>query len=366
MYSRRHETNPHFLPPESLPSDQNAPSPSGLVPQPAINQPRRQRTPRGPHLERHYPLQGPDQDPRSQLEGPPGQVFVPRGRGPSRATVLLPESPDYPDHYPLHRQGKGSHSISPGGLELPPPRRGKSGKSRDQREQPPPETGEEHARPPGRPVPQTPHVEPEESRRNRQDLQFPRRRKAKFITWFFAICCALFWIVIIVGGLIVLIVYLLFRPHIPRFDIPSATLNAAYLDMDYLLNADLTLLANFTNPNRKVRVDFSYVILDLYYRSIPIATQYIEPFSTMRSESKFANVHMISSQVRLPLRESQLLRKQIESNGPVPLEVKGLFRARSNLGSLLRYSYSLHSHCSIVLTGPPSGVLRATHCRTKR
>lgn len=136
--------------------------------------------------------------------------------------------------------------------------------------------------------------------------------------------------------------------------------------MDYLLNADMTMLTNFTNPNRKVRNDFSYVILDLYYGSNAIATQYIEPFSTTRLESRLANVHMISSQVRLPSKDSEKLRKQLESNGLVVFEVKGLVRVRSKFGSFLRYSYWLYSHCSIALTGPPSGVLRASQCRTKR
>lgn len=233
---------------------------------------------------------------------------------------------------------------------------------------PPPPSGDEQDPPTGRsarPVP-LPGANESQQQTHRGHRLPPNRRKYRVLTWLIALCCALFWVVIIVGGLIVLIVYLVFRPHIPQFNIASASLNAAYLDMDYFLNADLTLLANFTNPNRKVRVDFSYVILDLYYGGVPIATQYIEPFSAMRSESKLADVHMISSQVRLPPSTSQQLGKQIESNGPVLFEVKGLFRARSNLGRVLRYSYPLYGHCFISLTGPPSGVLRASRCKTKR
>lgn len=192
-----------------------------------------------------------------------------------------------------------------------------------------------------------------------------RPQKTTIVTWCIAIFCAIFWIVIILGGLIVLVVYLIFRPHIPHFDITAGTLNAAYLDMDRL-NADLSLLVNFTNSNRKVSVDFSYVILDLYYGGIPIATQYIEPFSAIRSETKLKSVEMITSQVYLPLAARQKLRSQMESNGLVIFDVKGIFRARSNLGSLLRYSYPLYSHCSIYLTGPPTGVLRGRRCKTKR
>lgn len=76
------------------------------------------------------------------------------------------------------------------------------------------------------------------------------------------------------------------------------------------------------------------------------------------------NVHMVSSQVRLPILERQRLQKQIELHG-IKLDLKGTFRARSNFGSLLRYSYWLHSYCSLIVGGPPTGVLIRTKCRTK-
>ena len=101
------------------------------------------------------------------------------------------------------------------------------------------------------------------------------------------------------------IVCLVFRPQSPHFDVFSVTLNAAYLDLGYLLNADLTMLANFTNPNKKVHVDFSSVIIYLYYGSTLIATQYVETFNAARLQSRFAYIHMVSSQVQLPLREKQ-------------------------------------------------------------
>lgn len=180
-----------------------------------------------------------------------------------------------------------------------------------------------------------------------------------------ACLCVIFWLIIIIGGLIVLIVYLVFRPQIPHFDVSSITLNAAYLDVGYLLNADVTMLTNFTNPNKKVHVDFSSVIIYLYYGSTLIATQYVEPFSAARVQSRFAYIHMVTSQVQLPLREAQRLTKQMESNG-VLLEVRGVFRARSKLGAILRYSYNLYGLCNILVARPPEGILIKKKCRTKR
>lgn len=169
---------------------------------------------------------------------------------------------------------------------------------------------------------------------------------------------------VIIGGIVVLIVYLIFRPRSPRFDVSTATLNAAYLDMGYLLNADLTVLANFTNPNKKMSVDFSYLTFELYYGKTLIAKQYLEPFTAARAQTKFAYLHIITSQVRLPILEVRRLNRQMETNGVI-LEVKGYFRARSNFGSLLRYSYWLHGQCTIKVTRPPDGTLIASKCKTK-
>lgn len=205
-----------------------------------------------------------------------------------------------------------------------------------------------------------------DNRRNQPNdiLLMPLPRQTNPLMWFGAVFCAIFWVLVIVGGLVILIVYLIFRPKSPRFDVSTANLNAAYLDMGYLLNADVNLLANFTNPNKKVSVDFSSMILYLYYGNTLIATQFIAPFSAYKEESMLINIHMVSSQVRLPILERQRLQKQLEISG-IKLELKGIFRARSNFGTLLRYSYWMHSYCHLFVGGPPTGVLIKSTCKTK-
>ena len=69
--------------------------------------------------------------------------------------------------------------------------------------------------------------------------------------------------------------------------------------MGFLLNGDLTMLANFTNPNKKSSVEFNYITFDLYYYNTLIATSYVAPFQIPKKMSMFASVHLVSSQVRL-------------------------------------------------------------------
>ncbi|MQL70294.1 hypothetical protein Taro_002588 [Colocasia esculenta] len=196
-------------------------------------------------------------------------------------------------------------------------------------------------------------------------LQGPRPQKTPFLVRATAAVCAILWLSVIVSGVAVLVVYLVFRPRSPRLEISSATLNGAYLDMGTLLNADLTILANFTNPNHKVDVSFSYLTVDLYYATTLIATRAIEPFAAASGETVIRTVHMVSSEVALATGAAQGLRKQVE-NELVEFRMEGTFRTRLDLGSFLHFSYWLYSTCTVVVSSPPSGVLLSSKCRTKR
>ena len=345
----RRETNPHFSrssQPEYIDDRDTEPYP--LVP-------RRKR-----------------RDQPSTQVAPPIPVALPAEH---EDRVPLRTRPQHEDHVPLQPQVEDHPHPPP-----PIPQEPRHGKQRSPRRQPtnqgfrPVKSKVNFQEPP--PSADVPpllpplNYPPEHRHQPRRDprlsgIKLPKEQKSQPLTWLGACLCVIFWLIIIIGGLIVLIVYFVFRPQSPHFDVSSVTLNAAYLDLGYLLNADLTMLANFTNPNKKVHVDFSSVIIYLYYGSTLIATQYVEPFYAARLQSRFAYIHMVSSQVQLPLRESQRLVKQMEGNG-VMLEVRGVFRARSKLGTILRYSYNLYGRCSVMLTRPPDGILLKKKCRTKR
>ncbi|XP_010458746.1 PREDICTED: uncharacterized protein LOC104739961 [Camelina sativa] len=179
------------------------------------------------------------------------------------------------------------------------------------------------------------------------------------------ICCAILLVILVFAGLILLIVYLANRPRSPYFDISAATLNAANLNMGYVLNGDLAIVVNFTNPSKKSSVDFSYVMFELYFYNTLIAREHIEPFIVPKGMSMFTSFHLVSSQVSIQQIQSQELQLQLET-GPVLLNLRGTFHARSNHGALMRYSYWLHTQCSISLNTPPTGTMRARRCNTNR
>ncbi|KAF2564136.1 hypothetical protein F2Q70_00018339 [Brassica cretica] len=326
-HHHHHETNPHFarLPSQNQPlkgggastsqSHPNAPPPGILI------------KPRDRH--RKGPI------PPSETPLP----LSPEERLPPRKTSKIPLLSTPKEKPPQKKTPPQQPRIAPGGYTTTLP-------------------------PIAKPTPWR-NTTPSPHHRRGQQLPPPSRDQTNAMTWSAAFCCVIFWIILILGGLIVLIVYLVYRPRSPHIDISSANLNAAYLDMGFLLNGDLTFLANFTNPNKKSSVEFNYITFDLYYYNTLIATSYVAPFQIPKKMSMFASVHLVSSQVRLQQEQSRELQRQIET-GPVLLNLRGTFHARSNLGALFRYSYRLHTHCSFSLNSPPSGTMRARRCSTKR
>ncbi|XP_021293205.1 NDR1/HIN1-like protein 6 [Herrania umbratica] len=380
--ARQHvETNPHFIgPDEELTPELRDHLPNALLRSRRDHDqrppPRGPRELQPPQDERLHPRHLRDQRPYPLGPSRPAQHHEDQPHPPLHVWVPPPHHEDQ-RRQPQHRQPQQPEPLGiwapRAPVQGPAPKKQKRSRTRKEVGMQP-QVQDQHPRASliqqegestrGSMTPKPEGQQPHEHRPH-SSIFLPRVRRTKPVTWFAAAFCIIFWLAVIIGGLIVLVVYLVFRPRSPRFDVTSVTLNAAYLDMGYLLNADLTMLANFTNPNKKVRVDFSSMYLDLYFENTRIATQYIEPFSAARRQSMFANIHMVTSQVRLSVKETLLLQKQIQNNR-VMFTVKGEFRARSNFGSVWSYSYWLHGRCSIMVSSPPTGVLRDKRCRTKQ
>ncbi|KAK1403250.1 hypothetical protein POM88_002855 [Heracleum sosnowskyi] len=371
MYRTR-ETNPHFLSLQPLNQPQppeSATNPHFLPSQPPQHQPQPPWSQPNPSLELPaQPQARPLPDPSIELATQPQPRLQRQSkrRGRHGAGLLSDPTQSQPSagHMldPTHSQFGAGHMSEPKQSLLGPDNNS------------PTHSQPRHLRQPRDPEllvaasPKQSHqlpMHPDHPAAQQSSVQrIPPLRETKPFAWCVAIFCAIFWILIILTGLIVLLVYLVNHPKSPKFDVAGASLNAAYLDMNYLVNADLMILVNFTNPNRKVNVNFKHVVIKLYFDGVPIATEYIDHFHLGKAQYLLANVHMLTSQVRLSQVHSQNLGKQIES-GRVSFEVKSFFRAKSKLGNVLKYSDSFVGHCSIVMTPPPAGVLVAKTCGTK-
>ncbi|KAI3466387.1 hypothetical protein Pfo_023050 [Paulownia fortunei] len=200
--------------------------------------------------------------------------------------------------------------------------------------------------------------------RPREQPILPQPRRTNPIVWCGAILCLLFSLLLIFFGIATLIIFVAVKPRNPVFDTPAANLNVIYFDSPEFLNGDITFLANFSNPNRKLNVRFEYLYIELYFSESLIATQVLQPFSQKPGEVQLISVHLLSSLVYLPPNLALELQKQ-EQRNRVVYNIKGTFRVKVKLG-LVHYSYWLHGKCQIEMTSPPNGVLITHSCRTKK
>lgn len=200
--------------------------------------------------------------------------------------------------------------------------------------------------------------------KTRDQPKLYRPRRTNPIIWCTSVLCLIFSILLILFGIATLIIFVGVKPRRPGFDIPSASLSVVYVNYPTFLNGDLIFVANFTNPNHKMEVKFEYLDMELYFLDNLIAAQALQPFTQKRAEMRLVSVHMLTSLVYMPPNHAIELQKQVQNNRVV-YHVKGTFRVRVNLG-IVHFSYWLHSKCQLELTSPPTGVLIAHSCSTKR
>ncbi|CAM8948381.1 unnamed protein product [Rhodiola kirilowii] len=193
-------------------------------------------------------------------------------------------------------------------------------------------------------------------------LQKPR--KTTPVIWCVAILCLVFSLSLIVFAIATLIIFLVVKPRTPQFDIPNASLSTVYFDTPEYFNGNFNFVANFTNPNKKIDVQFERAEVDLYFFNKLIATTSLPPFHQRRGEVRLQSVQLISSLVLLPQNLAVKLQSQVQRNR-IMYNIRVRFKVRAHFGSV-HYSYWLHGRCELEMTGPPYGVLIARTCKTTK
>ncbi|CAN8326012.1 unnamed protein product [Cochlearia groenlandica] len=205
----------------------------------------------------------------------------------------------------------------------------------------------------------------EETRKHtRVILRQPRNSRTNMWIWCVAGLCFVFSLLLIFFGIATLIVFLAVRPRTPVFDIPTANLKTIYFDSAVYFNGHLSMLVNFTNPNKKIEVRFEQLKIELFFFNKLIAVQGVQPFLQRKQETRLEPVHLISSLVYLPINHAVELKRQVQNNN-IEYEIRGTFKIRVHFG-MIHHSYWLHGSCKLQMTGPPVGILVYHNCTTKR
>jgi len=217
-------------------------------------------------------------------------------------------------------------------------------------------------------------VDPSKITEQPQAMRQPARAPSKIILqprhrtspamWCAAIVCFAFSILLIVAGVVILIIFLAVKPRPPSFDTANAILNSIYVDSPApYFNNDMTLVANISNPNKKIDLVFRSATIELFFQDRPMAVQALPPFLQRRGQSQVLNMHLVSSRVLLPPEVAVKMVNQVRSNRVV-YTIKGTFKVEARFG-FGHYSYWMYTICEMELTAPPCGVLVARRCRTK-
>lgn len=204
----------------------------------------------------------------------------------------------------------------------------------------------------------------EEPREDRVILRQPRSSKTNPLIWCVAGLCFVFSLVLIFFGIATLIVFLSVKPRTPEFDIPHASLHTIYFDSPMYFNGDLSMMMNFTNPNKKIEVRFEHLKIELFFFNKLIAMQGVQPFSQRKGKTRLEPIRLVSSLVYLPVNHAVELSREVQNN-KIEYQIRGTFKVRAHFG-LIHYSYWLHGICHLQMTGPPTGILISHNCTTKR
>ncbi|KAH6822771.1 hypothetical protein C2S53_003598 [Perilla frutescens var. hirtella] len=200
--------------------------------------------------------------------------------------------------------------------------------------------------------------------RSREQAILRKPRTTSPMVWFAAILCMIFSLLLIFLGIAVLVVFLAVQPKTAAFDMPAASLSAVFVNFPEYINGDITLLANFSNPNRKLSVRYEYLKVELFFLESALATQVVQPFSQRPGNARLISIHMLSGLVYLPPNLATEFQKQVQRNR-ISYSIKGTFKVKIKLG-LLHYSYWLHGDCQLEMTSPPNSMLITHNCKTKR
>ncbi|MED6208516.1 hypothetical protein PIB30_045792 [Stylosanthes scabra] len=203
------------------------------------------------------------------------------------------------------------------------------------------------------------------SRPHHPKLYQPRLQRTKPVIWCFAGLCLIFSLLLIFFGILILIFYLAIKPRNPTFDIPNATLNVVYFDSPQYLNGDFILLANFSNPNRRIGVKFESLDIELFFSNRLISNKTVNPFLQKPKETRLQTLNLVSKLVFLPQDVGVKMQSQVVESNKVSYYVRGTFKVKFKIG-LIHLSYWLISICEIEMTGPPAGVLVSRQCITTR
>eukprot|EP01018_Ginkgo_biloba_P038274 Gb_01970 [translate_table: standard] len=195
----------------------------------------------------------------------------------------------------------------------------------------------------------------------------PPRRCSRF-------CCCLAWLLgLILSFIVVLVIaavvlYIVFRPRIPKYSVESIDIKRFNFSKDLSLNSELDLTIRARNPNKKIGIYYGENSrLEVFYSGIKLSSGKIPAFYQGHRNTTVLKAKLQGSNVRFP-RETHSSLKTQQTQGSIPLRIKINVPVKIKVGSLKTPKITVRIRCNLAvnkLSANESARIESKSCKVK-
>ncbi|RWV99761.1 hypothetical protein GW17_00037313 [Ensete ventricosum] len=183
------------------------------------------------------------------------------------------------------------------------------------------------------------------------------------------LCCTVLTLVVLIIaiGATVGILYLAFRPKIPKYSVDRLTLSNFTVDDDTTISATFNVTVTSRNPNRRIGIYYGRGShLSAWYNGTRLCTGAFPVFYQGHRNTTVVSL-LLSGETQLGSGLLRELQQQLQQTGTLLLDFRGGVPVRVKLGRLKLPKVSFKVRCNIVVNSLSSNSisLRSSHCKFK-
>ncbi|KAI9118058.1 hypothetical protein K1719_010390 [Acacia pycnantha] len=183
-----------------------------------------------------------------------------------------------------------------------------------------------------------------------QPQPFPKKRRSrscccKFLCW----TISLLLILIVAIGITVGILFLVFRPKLPKYSIDELRVAQLSISQDNILSATFNVTLTARNPNKRIGI--------YYVGGSHVSAWYMDTKLCEGSLPKFYQGHRNITVLDLPLSGQiqnatgfqSVIQDQMQKTGNIPLNLRAKQPVRVKLGKLKLFTVKFRVSCTLVV-----------------
>ncbi|KAJ4705693.1 Late embryogenesis abundant protein [Melia azedarach] len=172
-----------------------------------------------------------------------------------------------------------------------------------------------------------------------------RSRLCKCFCWTISLILILIIVIAIVAG----ILYLVFRPKLPKFSVDKMQITQFVLNDNSSLEATFNVTITARNPNKKIGIYYeSGSHISVYYTDTKLCEGSLPKFYQGHENTTVLNI-LLTGQTQNATELAGRLQEQQQSTGNVPLNLRVKQPVRVKLGKLKLMKVKFYVRCRVVV-----------------